>query len=289
MRAARATSLSVLAWLIACGGPAEPYPIEGVTLDPSPPVLDLGTVTYADSVFPSATVLLANGSQDTLYVTPGLPDGTEGADLLTASLDPYTTVLPAQRRALDVRLRTQFTSWSTGTYEVSFPYEITYFFFGQRPDQGGSIPVGGDAPTRTGEIVDVTVRFAIDCDLDDDGVDAAACGGADCDDANPSIRPGADELCSTASVDEDCDGGTLDNDAVDTVTWYRDLDNDGFGAGSETWVGCRRPGLNWADNNLDCDDGDVAEKPGGPEIACNDGKDNDCDGNTDAADADCAG
>jgi hypothetical protein len=42
-------------------------------------------------------------------------------------------------------------------------------------------------------------------DGDGDGVGPASCGGADCNDANPAIYPGATEVCGDG-VDQDCDG-----------------------------------------------------------------------------------
>jgi hypothetical protein len=41
-------------------------------------------------------------------------------------------------------------------------------------------------------------------DQDHDGHAAAACGGDDCDDANPKVHPGAPDSCN--GVDDDCDG-----------------------------------------------------------------------------------
>jgi hypothetical protein len=49
----------------------------------------------------------------------------------------------------------------------------------------------------------------LDPDADDDGVDAIACGGLDCDDGAPAIHPGAMEVCDPDGVDEDCDPATL--------------------------------------------------------------------------------
>jgi len=53
------------------------------------------------------------------------------------------------------------------------------------------------------------------CDCDGDGAQARSCGGKDCDDANPSIRPGEptyfDTAAKTVGFDYDC-SSTLDRD-----------------------------------------------------------------------------
>jgi hypothetical protein len=57
------------------------------------------------------------------------------------------------------------------------------------------------------------------------------------------------------------------------------LDGDGDGYGSPASVSCAHPGF-------DCDDGNPDVHPGVPEI-CDDGVDNDCDGDIDMADSGC--
>ncbi len=93
-----------------------------------------------------------------------------------------------------------------------------------------------------------------DWDGDGDGYDdLTACylvgGDLDCNDANPDVHPGADDICD--GIDNDCDAGTDE----------ADLDVDGSPS-------CE-----------DCDDGDPFTFPGAAE-AC-DNLDNDCDGDID--------
>jgi hypothetical protein len=122
------------------------------------------------------------------------------------------------------------------------------------------------------------------CDDDADGYDATTCGGTDCNDADASIHPGATEYCD--GVDEDCDG-TVDDNAVDASTWYRDADSDGYGNPSVTTRSCNLP-AGYTSNATDCYDGDATAHPSGTEAA--DGVDDDCDGivdeGTDAYDDD---
>ena len=53
-------------------------------------------------------------------------------------------------------------------------------------------------------------------DGDMDGYGSPACGGVDCDDTDPGVNPGAQEIC-TGGIDEDCDG-LIDSDDPDCVT-----------------------------------------------------------------------
>jgi hypothetical protein len=74
---------------------------------------------------------------------------------------------------------------------------------------------------------------------------------SDCDDADSTSYPGAEEVCD--EVDNDCDGD-VDNDATDGAWFYTDDDGDSFGApGSETW------GCDGISNELDCDDANGTE------------------------------
>ena len=117
-------------------------------------------------------------------------------------------------------------------------------------------------------------------DLEDDDADGfadAACGGPDCDDANASVGPGVPELCD--GLDNDCDGVSDGADA--SVSWFLDLDGDGFGDEAAMPVTACEPVEARVPRGGDCNDGDAAIRPAAVD-AC-DGVDQDCDGAIDAA------
>jgi len=100
----------------------------------------------------------------------------------------------------------------------------------------------------------------------------------DCDDADPQIHPGADEVCDPLDRDEDCDGGADDDDpegAQGSQTVWVDEDGDGFGRPGTATERCDPP-AGVALQGDDCDDQDAVSWPGAP-IRC-DLADNDCDG-----------
>jgi hypothetical protein len=75
--------------------------------------------------------------------------------------------------------------------------------------------------------------------------------GGDCEDGDPTINPGADDLAVCNGVDDDCDG-TIDDGSV---AWYLDADGDGYGDASVFVEDCVAP-PGFVDNDLDCDDSD---------------------------------
>ena len=100
--------------------------------------------------------------------------------------------------------------------------------------------------------------------------------GTDCDDAVAATHPGAAEYCD--GDDNDCDGTTDENSALDAATWYADTDGDNYGNAASTSRACTQPAGFVADAT-DCDDSRNSSYPRASEY-CN-GRDDDCDGTTD--------
>ncbi len=106
----------------------------------------------------------------------------------------------------------------------------------------------------------------------------------DCDDADATTNPGAEETCN--DKDDNCDGVSDESEATDADLWYADADDDGYGLDAFTTVACEQP-ESYAASAGDCyDDGTAfgaTINPDGQEIC--DEFDNDCDGSTDESDA----
>jgi len=80
----------------------------------------------------------------------------------------------------------------------------------------------------------------------------------DCDDDDPRVHPGADEVCN--GRDDDCDElvDSLDGDILDATHWYRDADGDGLGDPGKSRDACEQV-AGWVQNDEDCNDEDPSE------------------------------
>ncbi|MEC7987530.1 MAG: MopE-related protein [Myxococcota bacterium] len=107
--------------------------------------------------------------------------------------------------------------------------------------------------------------------VDDDGDGYAI--GEDCDDSNPAVHPGAEEICD--GTDNNCDGYADENV---TIEFYGDADADGYGNPEITTQACEVP-QGFVSNGSDCDDTNADSYPGAEELC--DGLDNDCDSDID--------
>ncbi|MCP4805196.1 MAG: C-type lectin domain-containing protein [Proteobacteria bacterium] len=106
----------------------------------------------------------------------------------------------------------------------------------------------------------------------------------DCDDTDADVNPAETEVCN--SLDDDCDGDVDDDDSsLDTTTWltfYDDLDGDGYGDPDTEDQACSVPSGTVSDAT-DCDDEKKFVNPAASEI-CNE-IDDDCDGDVDDDDS----
>jgi hypothetical protein len=99
--------------------------------------------------------------------------------------------------------------------------------------------------------------------------------GGDCNDRNATVNPGRREVCD--NIDNDCDRSV--DEGFTHRTYYRDEDNDGYGASSRI-TECKAYGLFRALRSGDCDDRRSNVNPGLAEV-CGDGLDNNCNGRID--------
>lgn len=151
------------------------------------------------------------------------------------------------------------------------------------PEYCDGIDSSCDGVLDNDNAVDALSWFADD-DSDgfgDPNVSATACSqpvnhvsdNTDCDDNDNDIYAGADELCN--GEDDNCDGNIDENTAVDSMTYYFDGDNDGYGDPLLSVQSCELPS-GYTEDNTDCNDNDINTHDYGIEIC--DGLDNDCNG-----------
>ena len=92
----------------------------------------------------------------------------------------------------------------------------------------------------------------------------------DCDDINTLANPNITEFCD--NIDNNCDG-QIDEGLL--LTFYEDLDSDGYGNVNSTASACSVPS-GYSEVSGDCDDTEILSNPGQLELC--DTIDNNCDG-----------
>jgi len=103
----------------------------------------------------------------------------------------------------------------------------------------------------------------------------------DCDDKDAKVNPKQKEICNN-NKDDDCDKKDNGYDAINCVSFWTDVDGDGYGTGKPACACAPIDGYK-ATKGGDCDDKKAAIHPKVVE-AC-DGLDNNCNGATDEPDA----
>ena len=99
----------------------------------------------------------------------------------------------------------------------------------------------------------------------------------DCDDTLDTDFPNATEYCDER--DNDCDGEIDENNAIDVLTWFPDMDGDSYGTIGIGIQSCDQP-RQYSPNALDCDDEDENSTSMDNDADCDDVlTDVDCDDN----------
>jgi len=132
-------------------------------------------------------------------------------------------------------------------------------------------PSVNPAATEICNSIDDNCDANVDEGFDVDGDGFTSCGG-DCNDNDNTVYPGAAEVCN--GVDDDCN--LLVDDGLTFITYYADVDADGFGDASNSVSTCDGAPAGYTLNTTDCDDNNAAVNPAAVEI-CNT-IDDDCNG-----------
>ena len=215
------------------------------------------SITVSTSGSYTVTVTNANGcsatSSATVVTVNALPTATITAGSATTFCQGGNVVLTASAGTSYLWSNGATTSSITVSVSGSFTVTVTN--------------ANGCSATSSATAVTVTtptLTYYIDADHDGFGAGTASnyctSQGAgystvntDCNDANVSISPMAEELCD--GIDNDCNASTADG--LGTTTYFRDADNDGFGNLNITSVSCQSPS-GYVANATDCDDNNAA-------------------------------
>lgn len=141
--------------------------------------LTLGEVWWNTAEIPVAPLSLLNLSEQSLLVTPLRYDGPGAGPLVWRDYADFTEVRPGESTTIFVTLAPDGTGWATGAGAADLVVEVGIAW---------NDPSDFDlAPEWFHEDLTVPVTYALDCDLDGDGDEAAFCGGPDCDDDGVAV------------------------------------------------------------------------------------------------------
>ena len=191
------------------------------------------------------------------------------------------TVLSRQGLVLVGADANLFGDDACGLNEKESMWENIYDLYCDRDqDNAFSVECGGFDCDDTDDTVGSSPEWA---DLDGDGFGdqntPAPCmphsvnNSGDCDDTDPLIYSGAEEVCD--QKDNDCNG-IIDDHATDATEFFPDFDGDGYGRDANSEISCDQPEDMVADNT-DCDDGRDSVSPGLEEV-CGNNLDDNCSG-----------
>jgi len=212
---------------------------EAPTIGTSPGDVDFGVVQVGAGVLTQNVVLTNNDARDVSLLEIVMEGDTDYFFVTsTGGTDVQLPVLLQAQQSTTVTV-----NFSVPDFDGAFG-ATAKFTFATASEGGGC---NCDSYTQEFRNVTVDITASTGCDADGDGYDGLACEGDDCDDNDPAVHPGAEEVCD--EVDNDCD---------QEIDEGYDTDGDGY-------LSCED----------DCDDDNAEVYPGAEEIC--DGLDNDCD------------
>ncbi|MFO0650095.1 MAG: MopE-related protein [Polyangiales bacterium] len=200
----------VVELLLASGGDAGPLdaPPDDASIDappsdvtPDAPAIDIATPDVIDA---PAIDIATPDVVDAPAIDTAAPDVVDAPAIDTAAPDvvdatPVDAVAPDAPPRCGRDFQCDDGVFCNGAERCN-PSDPAADARGCAPPDGPRCMTGQRCDERMGRCL---TMCELDGDADDDGYNAAMCGGPDCDDARASIHPGAPELCN--GVDDDCD------------------------------------------------------------------------------------